>query len=89
MSLEATLHPTVIPGFILTSSSVLLSLLSLGLPGQQQRPQVTSLLPLSALSALCPPCALCAHSRGAPGQWQPLPVPSKLSPFTETQALLK
>ncbi|KAF6112862.1 BCL2 antagonist/killer 1 [Phyllostomus discolor] len=39
MSLEATLHPTVIPGFVLTSSSVFLSLLSLGLPGQQQHPQ--------------------------------------------------
>lgn len=58
-------HPAVIPGPVLISSSVLFSLLSLGLPGQQQHPQVISccLCLLALPSALSVP--LCAHSTGA------------------------
>lgn len=89
MSLEDTLYPAVVLGLVLTSSSVLFSLLSLGLPGQQQCPQVISLLPPSALSALRPLCAFCARSTRATQQQQPVSMPSEHCPFTETQALPK
>lgn len=89
MSLEATLYPAVVPGLVLTSSSVLFSLLSLGLPGQQQCPQVISLLPPSVLSTLRPLCAFCARSTRATQQPQPASMPSELCPFTETQVLPK
>lgn len=63
---------------------VLLSLLSLGLPGQQHPPQVISLLPLSACPALPPvrPLALTATAQ----QHQPAQRPSEFPPFTEMQA---
>lgn len=83
-------HPTVIPGPVLISSSVLFSLLSLGLPGQQQHPQVISccLCLLALPSALCPLCApLRPQHWGHPQRQHPAYVPLELSPFTETQAL--
>lgn len=70
---------------------VLLSLLSLGLPGQQQHPQVISLLPpsaCSALPALCPsmlPTALGPQYSSS----ALLLCPLSFSPFTEIQALPK
>lgn len=71
MSLEATFYLAVVPGLVLTSSSVLFSLLSLGLPGQQQCPQVISLFPpsLSVPCTLSVPFALTAlgpHNSSSP-----------------------